>query len=251
MQASRGWTGWVDLIPPDKWLVYQRVLQDAIVRQIPFALGGTFATATHTGCWRDTNDMDICILPADRERLVQLTEDLGLKDIHGQYPYDRDWTYRATDGTVILEAIWSMRNHRAEVDNGWLQRSGEVDLRGLTVRISPPEEMIWTKLYVLMNERCDWPDILNYLRYCAVDLDWHHLLDALGEDTPLLGAVLCVFSWVSPGRTSIIPEWVWGKLGVRAPERVLEIDNLRHAGLLSTRNWYGPMAEGCKLEKST
>jgi hypothetical protein len=54
MQASRGWTGWVDLIPPNQWSVYRRLPQDAIARRIPFALGGTFATATHTGYWRDT-----------------------------------------------------------------------------------------------------------------------------------------------------------------------------------------------------
>src|SRR5439155_13693535 len=53
-----------------------------ILRRITFALGGACATATHTGCWRDTNDMDIYILPADRERVVELTEQIGLEDIH-------------------------------------------------------------------------------------------------------------------------------------------------------------------------
>ncbi len=247
---SRGWTGWADLIPPERWSVYQRFLQNAILRRITFALGGACATATHTGCWRDTNDMDIYILPADRERVVELTEQIGLKDIHGQYPYEHDWTYRATDGNVIVEAIWCMRNHRADVDPEWLERSTEADLRAMKIRIAPPEEMIWAKLYVLMRERCDWPDILNYLYYCAAGLDWQHLVDRLGEDAPLLGAVLSVFSWISPDRGATIPEWVWQKLGLRVPQITLVDDNLRHALLLSTRNWYGPMSEGSRLEKS-
>lgn len=250
MQASRGWTGWVDLIPSSQWLVYQRLLRGAMARRIPFALGGTFATATHTGCWRDTADMDFYVLPADRERVIELTQDIGLQDVYDRYPYDREWTYRATDGNVIVEAIWTMRNHRAEVDPQWLERSNEVDLRGMKVRVCSPEEVVWVKLYVLMNERCDWPDVLNYLRYCAATLDWHYLLNRLGEDAPLLGAVLCLFSWISPGRTSTIPEWLWERIGLRVPAVTSGGDNLRHAGLLSARNWYGPMAEGSKLEKS-
>jgi hypothetical protein len=250
MQASRGWTGWVDLVPPHQWSVYRHLLQDVVARRIPFALGGTFATATHTGCWRDTADMDLYVLPTDRERVIELTQQIGLKDLYDQYPYDRNWTYRASDGNVIVETIWTMRNHRAEVDHQWLQRSHEVDLGGMTVRVSPPEEMIWVKLYVMMNERCDWPDVLNYFHYCAAFLDWHHLVDSLGEDAPLLGAALCLFSWVSPGRTSTIPEWLWERVGLRVPQTTSGRDGLRRAELLSTRNWYGPMAEGSKLEKS-
>jgi hypothetical protein len=250
MPRSRGWTGWADLIPAERWSVYQRFMESAILRRITFALGGACATATHTGCWRDTNDMDIYILPEDRERVVELTEQIGLKDIHEQYPYDHDWTYRATDGTVIVEAIWRMRNHRADVDAEWLERSTQADLRSIRTRIAPPEEMIWAKLYVLMRERCDWPDILNYLYYCADGLDWQHLFDRLGEDAPLLGAVLTVFSWISPDRTSSIPQWVWEKVGLRVPETIQADDDLRRALLLSTRQWYGPMSENSKLEKS-
>ncbi len=49
MTRSLGWTGWVDLLAPEHWLVYQRVMQEATRRGIKFALAGAFATATHTG----------------------------------------------------------------------------------------------------------------------------------------------------------------------------------------------------------
>ena len=71
---SRGWTGWADLIPPERWSVYQRFLQNAILRRITFALGGACATATHTGCWRDTNDMDIYMSTALSDHIVGRVE---------------------------------------------------------------------------------------------------------------------------------------------------------------------------------
>lgn len=251
MTRSLGWTGWVDLIPEERWAIYRRILRNALAERLTFALGGAFATAVHTGRWRDSNDLDIYILPEDRERLVDLAKGAGLKDMETTCPYDHDWTYRATDGTVIVEAIWSLRNHRADVDSQWFDWSVEIDVRDMKLRVAPPEEMIWAKLYVLMRERCDWPDILNYLYYCAAGLDWRHLFDRLNEDAPLLGGVLCVFSWISPDRVSTIPEWVWQRAGLQLPEIAQGDPNATRPHLLSARDWYGPTAKSPVLEKSS
>jgi hypothetical protein len=91
---------------------------------------------------------------------------------------------------LIVEAIWSLRNHRADVDREYFDRSSEITVRDMRLRVAPPEEMIWAKLYILVRERSDWPDILNYFYYCAAGLDWRHLFDRLGEDAPLLTAAL-------------------------------------------------------------
>jgi len=250
MQGSHRWTGWGNLIASERWSAYQRVLEEAISRRLPFALGGGFATATHTGRWRDTNDMDLYVLPRDRNLMVSVIEGTGLKDVHDELPYDRDWTYRATDGNVIVEAIWTMRNHRADVDQPWLERGPRINIRGLELQVAAPEEMIWAKLYVMMRERCDWPDVLNYIYFCGGGLDWQHLLERLGEDRPLLGAVLAVFSWISPQRLEMIPTWVWERVDLRIPVAGSASDELRHAALFSTRSWFGPMAQSARLEKT-
>src|SRR5689334_14619964 len=125
MRGSQRWTGWVDMVCPTQWAAYQRVLEKTLSLRIPFALGGGFATATHTGCSRDTGDMDLYVLPRDLELMVKTLGELGFNDIYEQYPYDRSWTYRATDGKAIVEVIWRMRNHRAYVDPTWLERATE------------------------------------------------------------------------------------------------------------------------------
>jgi hypothetical protein len=192
-------------------------METAQANNIPFALAGAFATATHTGRWRDTNDMDLYTLPQHREDLKRIIEGIGLKDMYDQFPYHHDWTYRATDGSAIVEVIWTMRNHRADVDLPWLTRWGEIEIRGVKILVSPPEEMMWAKLYVLHRLRSDWPDVFNYISTCGPGLDWQHLHDRLGPDFPLLGGALCVFSWLSPEKAAALPEWIWEKFGVLKP----------------------------------
>src|SRR5215471_8247913 len=72
--GSKCWTGWADDIPADRWQIYRRVMRAADARKIPFALAGAFATATHTGRWRDTNDMDLYTLPQHRQDMKEIIE---------------------------------------------------------------------------------------------------------------------------------------------------------------------------------
>ena len=235
MHGSKCWAGWADLIPAEQWSVYRSVLETATIQNIPFALGGAFATATHTGRWRDTKDMDLYTLPEHHEQLKNLIEALGLKDIHDQFPYHRDWTYRATNGEAIVEVIWTMRNHRADVDLPWLRRWGEIEVHGMRFFVAPPEEMIWAKLYVLHRLRSDWPDVFSYLYFCGEGLDWRHLFERLGSDSPLLGGVLSVFSWLSPERAASLPEWVWERAGMCRPAAWSSESEERRAALLFGR----------------
>ena len=66
------------------------MLRELSRRNIKFALGGGFATAIHTGLWRETKDLDVYILPVDRDRVIKLTIQLGLSDIQQALPYDLD-----------------------------------------------------------------------------------------------------------------------------------------------------------------
>jgi len=233
--GSKCWTGWADLIPADRWSIYRGVLEAATARHIPFALAGAFATATHTGRWRDTNDIDLYTLPEHRDDMRELIEGIGLKDIYPQFPYHRDWTYRATDGSTIVEVIWTMRNHRADVDLPWLTRWGQLEIRGINIFVAPPEDMMWAKLYVLHRLRSDWPDVFRYMDTCGPGLDWQHLYERLGPDFPLLGGALSVFSWLNPQRAAAFPEWVWEKFCVRNPAFTVAESEEARANLLADR----------------
>lgn len=179
--------------------LYKAVVDGALDREIPFAVGGSLCMALYAGCLRPSRDLDIYVTPAAKDRVIALLTSLGFADYHQLRPYDRSWIFRSTYGEDIVDVIWTMANHRTEVDAGWIQHGPVVDFAGRPLRLIPIEELIWSKLYVLQRDRCDWPDIINLIGRRGHEIDWGRLRQRLGEDCPLLEAVLSVFSWIRPG----------------------------------------------------
>jgi hypothetical protein len=226
---------WENLIPADHWSVYRCVLDKVCDAGLPFALGGGLAVGVYTGRLRRSKDLDIYILPEDRDKLAVMMAECGLEDYYDQVPYDRQWIHRGHNDGVIVDAIWAMANKRAQVDQGWLTRGPLVHMFGQDFRVIPPEELIWSKLYVLQRDRCDWPDILNLIYATGPTLDWDHLLKRVGEDRPLVKGVLSVFAWVCPDRASLIPRAVWRAMGLPVPK--LDEGNPSREDLLDSRPW--------------
>lgn len=230
---------WDQRIPAGEWSVYEEVIQRARARGIRFAFGGAFATAAYTGELRNTKDFDFYLLPADRDAMKQAITEAGLKDYFERLSYDRSWIYRGSRDDIIVDAIWAMANHRAEVDELWLSRGPEITIRGERLRAIPIEELIWSKLYVLQRQRSDWGDVLNLIDARAETIDWDHLLGRLAEDTPLLAGELSVFGWLAPDRARDIPAPVWNRLGLRLPEPSPDPEvTRRRAALLDSRPWF-------------
>jgi len=228
-----------DLITDDQWRVYHDVMARANAKGIRFVLGGGLAISTYTGHWRNSKDIDLYILPADRDALIEVTKEAGLRDLYERAPYDRRWIYRSACGDTIVDIIWAMANLRSQVDEGWLRDGGEFVIRGERLPVVPPEEMVWNKLYVLQHDRCDWTDVVNLFYAVGGELDWEYLIRRMGDDTPLLAAALSVYRWMCPGRSRAIPASVWESLQVPAPRRdaVPEID-WHHSTLLDVRPWF-------------
>src|SRR5262245_28311716 len=196
---------WPSLIPAEQWAVYRCVLDQALIHDLEFALGGGLAVGVYTGCPRNTKDLDIYIRPSDRDVAVRIMSSCGLGDYYDKKPYDRSWIYRGNRDDIIVDGIWGMANKRAQVDEGWLSRGPVIQMFDRRVPVIPPEELIWSKLYVLQRDRCDWPDVINLIYATGISLDWQHLLNRIGEDLPLLRAALSILSWMSPEASKSIP----------------------------------------------
>jgi len=226
-------------IPDPQWRVYRRVLEEVRAAGIPVALGGAFALATYTGDLRNTKDLDLYILPRDREATIEAMTRAGLMDYHDRLPYDRSWIYRGTRDDSLVDAIWAMANLRAYVDRDWLTLGPEVQIGEQRVRALPPEELIWCKLYVLQRERSDWMDVFNLLDALGPRLDWERLVARLGADLPLLTAALTLFGWLAPRRAARIPSSAWSATGARRPEPAPGPDVTgTRADLLDSRPWF-------------
>jgi hypothetical protein len=231
---------WPGSIRPEQWDIYGRVIDAALAQRIPFALGGAFALAGHTGFWRDTKDLDLYVLPRCRERMIEVVQSVGLTDYYDKLPYDRWWIYRATADDTIVDVIWAMANHRAEIDRLWMS-GPTVEIHGRRLRILPAEAMLWDKLYILQRDRCDWPDVMNLLFYAGGHLDWELLMARMEDHIPLLAAALAIFRWIAPGRAQMLPSWLWERLKLppTPAAKVPETDRWR-TSLLDRRPWFGP-----------
>lgn len=230
---------WQMRIPDSEWAVYSRVIREVRSAGIRFAFGGAFATAVYTDQLRNTKDFDFYILPTDRERMERALTRAGLHDHFERLTYDRKWIYRASQDDIIVDAIWQMANYRAQVDQQWLDRGPEVVIRGEALRAIPIEELIWSKLYVLQRERCDWGDVFKLIDAQPARIDWRHLLDRLADDAPLLAGALEVYAWLAPDRAGRIERRVWDRLGLSYPAPTPNPELARaRAELLDSRPWF-------------
>jgi hypothetical protein len=231
---------WSTRLPADQWRVYRRVAEEARNAGVRFAFGGAFATAVYTGELRNTKDFDFYVLPEDRDAMKDAISRAGLSDYFDQLPYDRSWIYRASQGDVLVDAIWAMANQRAQVDPLWLSRGPLVEIQGEQMRAIPIEELIWSKLYVLQRDRTDWGDVLNLLAAQADSIDWNHLLARLAADAPLLTGTLALFAWLDPSRAAAVPAEVWQRLGLVPPRPDAHdpAHTRSRAALLDSRPWF-------------
>ena len=233
-----------DCMTDEQWRIYRQVIRACKAAGFPFAVGGGLAIGVYTGLWRETKDIDFYVLPEDRRKLQEILTGLGLEDYYEQLPYDRAWIYRSAQDKIIVDVIWAMANHKTEIDEQWVSCGPEVTVRGETFRLVPAEELAWAKLYVMQKDRCDWPDALNVIRAQRDTLDWRRLLDRLGDDAPILRAVLILFAWLRPDLARELPRSVWEKLETPAQIETTEEAASRRADLLDRRPWFG-VTTGC------
>jgi hypothetical protein len=228
-----------EIVPREQAMIYEQVLKEAAGRGIPFALCGAFAVGAYTGNWRNTKDLDLAILPRDREAMIGVLLEAGLQDYYDEAPYDRGWIFRASREGAIVDVIWAMANRRAYFDEGFIARAPYAEFMGMPVLVTPPEELIWDKIYIMQRQRSDWPDALNVVHAMAAKLDWDHLLHRMGEDEWLLAGLLATYRWLCPGRAHKIPARVWERLHMPAPVPgdAPGVD-VRRVNFFDTRPWF-------------
>jgi hypothetical protein len=227
-----------ELVPPHDWEFCRPVIRDTEKERIPCALGGGLAFSYYSCRQRNTKDVDLMVRPQDKDRIIELLGIHGFEDYFDHESYDRSWIYRAFRDGVILDIIWTLPNHRFEVDDDWFLRARVTTIHEQEIKLITMEDLVRVKLFVLQRDRSDWPDIMNLLYTQAAHIQWRTLVCLLADDAPLLGGLLQVYSWMEPTAARHIPPKVWRMLGMRTPD-LTPIDENRKF-LLDTRDWFGP-----------
>jgi hypothetical protein len=187
---------------------YRDALALMVESEIPFLVGGAFALQRYTGLARDTKDIDIFVKPDDIDRTLALFEQHGYAT---ELPYPH-WLAKASRGGHFIDIIFSSGNGLAVVDDEWFTHAPDAEVMGLPVQLSPVEEIIWSKAFIMERERFDGADVAHLLHATAESLDWRRLLRRFDGHWQVLLTHLVLFNYIYPTERQRIPNWLMQRL---------------------------------------
>lgn len=193
--------GDVPEVHPEKLDFYRSTLELFIREGLPFLVGGTHAYYRYTGIARQTKDFDVFIRREDYPRFEKALQDAGY-DTHLTFPH---WLGKIHKGKAFIDVIFSGGNGEAAVDDEWFEHSVEGTIFGLPVRLAAPEEMIWSKSYVMERERYDGGDVMHLMLRTGKRLDWDRLVRRFGDHWRILFMQIVKFGFVYPSERHRMP----------------------------------------------
>lgn len=183
--------------------------------RVPFLLGGAYAMREYTGIGRKTKDLDVFIYPRDCERVLACFAERG----YVTELTDSEWLAKIFQDEHFVDVIFSSANAIARVDEAWFDHAVPASVFERPVLLVPPEEMIWSKAFVMDRERYDGADIAHLVLRCGKTLDWDRLLARMDQHWELLLVHVLLFQFTYPEARDLVPRWLVTELVGRIPRR--------------------------------
>jgi hypothetical protein len=213
-------------IPEAERSVYQAAMRALNAAGVRYVVSGLYAIYEYTGIYRETKDLDLLLEPESALRAAAVLKEHGfrthLKQSH--------WLAKAAREGATIDLIWGMGNGLFLIDGDWYRHSRAGILAATPVRVAPPEELLWHRLFISERHRFDMAEVIHILLMRGDQLDWERLLERTGEHWPLLLAQVHFFDYAYPGHRSRVPDWVREELYERAYESVGAAATERNGG---------------------
>jgi hypothetical protein len=192
---------------------YRRALRTLTLAGVPHLVGGGYAFSRYTGIERPTKDLDLYVRERDMQRALDALGTIASRT-ELTFPH---WLGKAFYGEHFIDLIHNSGNGLAPVDDEWFAHAPEGTLLNMRVWLTPREEMICSKAFVLERERCDAADVLHLLRGDG-PLDWPRLVRRFGSHHRVLYAHLVLFGYVYPSERTRIPSDILEQLAALVAE---------------------------------
>lgn len=179
---------------------YAGALRGLTEANVPHLVGGGYAFTYHTGVHRQAKDLDIFLRKEHLERALSVLEELGCRT-ELTFPH---WLGKALWQDHLIDLIYSSGNGLCVVDDEWFEYAEAHMVAGVPSWLIPPEEMIWSKAFILERERCDAADVLHLL-LAAPRLDWDRLVRRFDGHYRVLYCYLILFGYTYPSERTLIP----------------------------------------------
>lgn len=212
---------------------YVRTLTVLGHAEIPFLVGGAYAFARYTGIERHTKDLDLFVMPEDAPRALATLAEAGYT-CDMTFPH---WLGKAHCGEDFVDIIFSSGNAVARVDARWFDHAPRDQVLGVDVMLVPPEEMVWSKSFIMERERFDGADVCHVLRACGDRLDWQRVLERFADHYRVLLAHLVLFGFVYPAEREKVPREVLDQLLQRVQREQTDPKDTCQGTLLSRQQY--------------
>ncbi|ALA59019.1 nucleotidyltransferase domain-containing protein [Nitrospira moscoviensis] len=199
--------------------VYRDALTVLREAGVPALIGGAFAFESYTGIVRQTKDLDLFVRPRDSERLLRTLAQAGYRT-ELRFPH---WLGKAWKEDASIDVIFSSGNGLCTVDDGWFTHAPPAVVLGLDVALTPAEETIWSKAFVMERNRYDGGDIAHLLRARARWLDWPRLLSRFNRHWRVLFSHVVLFGFIYPDQRLRVPDWFMREMLRRMEQDMLSL----------------------------
>jgi hypothetical protein len=204
-----------DRLDPKARAFYTRVLELLRQSPVPFLVGGAYALERYTGIQRHTKDLDVFVHRRDLEAVRDVLAGAGYRT-EVTFPH---WLAKAYGEGDFVDLIFASGNGLCVVDDRWFAHARRDEVLGVPVGLCPPEEMIWSKAFIMERERYDGADIAHLIRATGWDLDWRRLLERFGPHWAVLFSHLVLFTYIYPAERGMVPAEVTRELTDRLQEQ--------------------------------
>jgi len=194
--------------PPAAEAFYSEVLQLMAESQIPFLVSGTYALASYTGIDRPTKDVDVFAKAGDALKMLHYCKEHGF-DVE---IVDERWLYRITRGELFVDVITNMPTVTTHVTDEWFVGAPKAELFGAQIRLVPPTQFIWSKIFVQDHHRYDMADVAHMILKCHDAIDWKQLLSHMELYWEVLLMALLNFRFVYPSERHLVPRCLMDEL---------------------------------------
>ena len=193
---------------PEAEAFYREVLRLMVDSEIPFLVSGTYALATYPGIDRPTKDVDVFAKAGDSLKILHFMKEHGF-DVE---IVDERWLSRITRGELFVDVIYNMPTVTTHVTDDWFTSAPTCELFGAQVKLVPPTQFIWSKIFVQDHHRYDGADIAHMILKKHEQIDWRQLLSHMELYWEVLLMALLNFRFIYPSERHVVPRWLMDEL---------------------------------------
>lgn len=176
--------------------------------RIPYRVGGTYAMNVYLGMDRKTKDVDIFCHPGDYPRILKVAEAARYRvEVE-----DERWIAKIRRGRHFCDVVFGSANGAAQITDQWFTENVTATISSVHVKLLPPTEMIWSKVFILDRIKCDVNDVAHLILRQGERVDWKRLFSYMDMHWEVLLFHLLYFRYVYPSERNRIPQWLLKEL---------------------------------------